>query len=66
MSFLLPVNGRHLCSTTHPTTDGIPTCLSVLPDPENMDVAVGISLLYSVHAEIYDIAYVHPVNGGSV
>ena len=39
-------------------SDSIPTCLSMLPDPENMGIAVGISLLSSVQAEIYDYVYV--------
>ena len=38
------------------TSDSIPICLSVLPDPENMGNSVGISLLSSTQAEIYDIA----------
>ena len=44
----------------------IPTRLFELSDPENMGIAVGISLLSPVQAEIYDIVYVLPVNGGHV
>jgi len=32
------------------TSDSIPTSLSVLPDPKNMGIAVGISLLSCVEA----------------
>jgi len=35
----------------------------VLLDPGNMGVAVGISLLSSLLAEIYVISYLLPVNG---
>jgi hypothetical protein len=38
----------------------------VLLDPENVEVAVGISLLSFIQAEINVIAYVLPVNGGHV
>ena len=43
------------------TSDSISTCIAVLPDPENMDIAVGISLLSSIEDEIYVIANVIPV-----
>ena len=33
------------------------------PDPENMCIAFGISLLSCIRAEIYVISYVLPVNG---
>ena len=42
----------------------IHTSPTVLPDPENLGVAVEISLLSYLQAEIYDIANVLPVNGG--
>ena len=45
------------------TSDSIPTSFSVLPDPEIMGVAGGISLLSCVHAEIYVIPFLLPVNG---
>ena len=35
------------------TSDSIPTCLSVLLDPENMVIAIGISLLSWIQAEKY-------------
>jgi len=41
----------------------IPSNLSVLPDPRNMGVLVGISLLSCIKAEIYVISYLLPVNG---
>ena len=34
------------------TSDGIPTSLFVLPHPENMGIAVGISLLSCIRTEI--------------
>jgi len=37
--------------------DSIPNSLSVLPDPGNMDVAVGIPLLSCIRAEIDVISY---------
>ena len=44
------------------TWDSIPTSLSVMPDPEKMDIAVGISLLSCVRAELYVIACLVTVN----
>jgi len=35
----------------------------VLPDLENMGIAVGMSLLSWISAEIYIISYILPVNG---
>ena len=46
------------------TSDSIHNSLTVLLDPENVGVAAGILLLSYIHAEIWDIAYVLPVNGG--
>jgi len=45
------------------TYDSIPNSLSLSPDPGNMGVAVGISLLSCVRAEIDVISYLLPVNG---
>jgi len=45
------------------TSEYIHTSLVVLPDPENMGVAVGISLLSCIPAEIHVFSYVLPVNG---
>ena len=45
------------------TSDSIPISLFVLPDPENMGMAVEISLLSCVEAEIYVISFLLPVNG---
>ena len=47
-----------------PTSESIYTSPTVLLDPENVGVAAGISLLSHIQAEIQDIAYVLPVNGG--
>ena len=44
------------------TSDNIPTSLSVLPDPENMGLAVGIALLLCIEAEIYVLSVLLPVN----
>ena len=49
-----------------PTSESIHTGIIVLLDPNNVRVAVGISLLSYIQAEIYDISYVLPVNGGYV
>jgi len=43
--------------------NSIPSSLSVLLDPGNMSVAVGISLLSCIRAEIYVMSYLLPVNG---
>ena len=51
----LPVTPRSESTNTSPT---------VLLDPENVRVAVGISLISHIQAEIQDIAFVLPVNGG--
>ena len=47
-----------------PTSESVYNSSTVLLDPENVGVTVGISLLRHTEAEIYDIAYVLPVNGG--
>ena len=39
------------------TSDSIPTSLSVLTNPENMEIAVRILLLSCVRAVIYIISY---------
>jgi len=44
-------------------SDYIGTGLVVLPDPENMGLVVGISLLSCVPAEINIFSYVLPENG---
>jgi len=44
------------------TWNRIPSSLSVLPEPGNMGVAVGISLLSCIRAEIYVFSYLLPVN----
>ena len=51
-----------LTVTLMPEID-INTSLIVLLDPENVGVAVEISLLSYVQAEIQDIAHVLPING---
>ena len=48
------------------TSDTLQICLSVLADPQNMGIAIGISLLSCIETEEYVIAYVLPVNGGHV
>jgi hypothetical protein len=47
-----------------PTSESIYSSPTVLVDPENVGVAAEISLLSHTQAEIYDNAYVLPVNGG--
>ena len=44
-------------------SDIIPASLCVLPDPENMGIAVEISLLSCIEAEIHVILFLLPVNG---
>ena len=44
-------------------SDSIHTSLSVLPDPENMGIAAGISLLSCVGVEIYVMSFLLSVNG---
>ena len=45
------------------TSDSLLTSLSVLPDPENMAIALKISLLSCIEAEIYVLSFLLPVNG---
>ena len=45
------------------TSGGLRNSHVVYPDPENMGVAVGISLLSYIRAEIYVISYLLPSNG---
>ena len=45
------------------TSDSITICLSVFLDPENTSIAIEISLLLCVRAEIYVISYLFPFNG---
>ena len=66
MSFVLPINGRVFELRHTQTSDSIPTCLSFSPDSENMSIVVGTFSLFYVQAEIFDIAYILPVNGAQV
>jgi hypothetical protein len=52
--------------TVGPMSESIHTSYIVLLDPENVGVAVRISLLSYTQAEILDLAYVLLVNGGHV
>ena len=47
-----------------PTSASIHTSITVLLDPENVGVAVGVLLLFHIEAEIYEITYVLPIIGG--
>ena len=49
-----------------PTSEIIHTSITVLLDPENVGVAVLISLLSCIKAETNGIAYALPDNGGHV
>ena len=60
ITYVLPVDGRHLRFPTYRTSDSNPTDLSVLPDPENMGIIVGISLLSRLKAEIDVFCYLLP------
>ena len=44
------------------TSGGLRSSLVVLPDSKNMDIAVGISLLTCIEAEI-NVMFLLPVNG---
>ena len=45
------------------TSESITTSLSVLPDPEIMGIAVEISLLDCIEAEMYVMSFLLLVNG---
>ena len=62
MSFLLPVMAAIFNLQHTQTSVNIPLCFSVLSDPENLGIAVGIALLSRTRAEIYVISYLLPVN----
>ena len=47
-----------------PTSESIHNSPTVLLDPENVEVAVGISLISYMQADLYVVAYVLPVDGG--
>ena len=51
-SYLLAVNGRHLWFTIYRDVWKYPTSLSVVPDPENIGIAIGISWLSRTRTEI--------------
>ena len=57
---VLPVIGRHLWFPTYLDVRQS-TSFFVFPDPENMRIAVGISLLLCVRAEIYVSSCLLPV-----
>ena len=62
-AYVLPVQG-HMFDFRHAQmSDSFPTSLSVLPDSENLGIAVVISLLLCIEAEIYVISVLLPVNG---
>ena len=67
---VLDVHGMHITSRVNDCkghrvlhADSIPTSLSVLPDPENLGKAVGISLLSCLGAEINIMSFIRPVYG---
>ena len=45
------------------TSSSLRSSLVLLPDPENMDIAVGISLLSCIQADICVISHLLPVDG---
>ena len=47
-------------------SDSIPNSLSVLPDFENMGIAVEISVLSCIEVELYVMSFLLPVNGHHV
>jgi len=58
ISYLLPVNGRHLWSRIYPDIYSIHSSQYLLSDPGNMGAAVWISLLSCIRAEIY-VKHIH-------
>ena len=60
MSFLLRLVTAIFDFRHAQTSGSIPISLSVLPDPENMGIAVRISLLSGIRVEIYVISYLLP------
>jgi hypothetical protein len=52
IAYLLPVNGSHLAFTSHPLSESIKTSIIVLLEPEDVGLAVRISLLSYMQAEI--------------
>ena len=63
ISFLLPANGRHIWFPRNRMSDSISASLSVLPDSENIGIALDLSLLSCREADIYVISFLLPVNG---
>ena len=63
ISYVLLVMAAIFDSRHTQTSDSIPINLSVLPNPENMGLAVGISLLSFIRTEVYVTSYVLPING---
>jgi len=63
ISHLLPVNVSDLWFLHFPKWGIIRSSLIVLPDLENMGIAVGILLLLCIEAKINDISYLLPVIG---
>jgi hypothetical protein len=57
---------KYIRNNQSPRCQSIQPSLIVLLDPGNVGVAVGISLLSYIQAEIYVTAYVLPVNGSHV
>jgi len=63
ISYLLPVNGSHFYFSLIRTSDSLWSILVVSSYLENMGIAVGISFLSCIEAEICVISYLFPVNG---
>jgi hypothetical protein len=61
LSYLLPAIGGHLHFSLIRTSGSVRSGLVVFPDPKNDDLAVGISLLSCIEAEIYVVSYLLPV-----
>ena len=61
ISFLLAVNDHYF--RHNQLLDSIFICICVLPDPENMSIAVEISLLSRIGAETHVFSILLPVIG---
>jgi hypothetical protein len=66
ISHLLPINDRYLAFNCHSDVGEYPHESYRVAGPKNLGVAVGISLLSYIQAEILHIAYVLPANRSHV
>ena len=63
VSYLLPFRDRHLRFLTNSHVEQSPQYSNHVARPRNIGIAVGISLLTCIEAEIYVLSFLLPVNG---